>query len=125
MYSKVLTMLEILHRDDINKIQDILLKEYIIYSLNRLPDDFILPEYGYFIIIENFSELESNPIKFSHCELPSVNDDFFDEIELIEVKNDIVEVLFIIHNDFAISLVFYLSILPHDMKNHILTIMKK
>jgi len=98
-------MIEILDKTDIHKVHDKELKDYLIYSLNRLPNDFEYPEYGSFIIIENIDELKRNPIKFKTCELQSLENSLLDDIEIVEIKDDVIEIVFIIHNDFGVSLI--------------------
>lgn len=98
-------MIEILDKKDIHKVHDKELKDYLIYSLNRLPDDFEYPEHGSFIIIENIDELKRNPIKFKTCELQSIENGLLDSIEIVEIKDNVIEIVFIIHNDFAVSLI--------------------
>jgi hypothetical protein len=116
-------MIEILQRQNVHKIQDIQLKEYIQYSLDRLSNDFELPECGYFVVIENYDELKQNPIQLTYCVLPSIeNEDFINSIEIVETsKNqEIIEIIFILNNDFSISLVLHNNILPSTIKNRLL-----
>ena len=51
-------MIEILNKTDVNKIQDKQLKDYLEYSLKRLPENFDYPNDGYFVIIENQDEIK-------------------------------------------------------------------
>ena len=99
-------MIEILKPEDVDKVQHEKLKSYLDYSFKKLPDDFIYPEYGYFVIIESMEELQKEPVKLTLCQLPSIEEKaFFDFIEVVEQRYDVIEIVFIIHNDFGVSLI--------------------
>lgn len=108
-------MVEILKFDDVDKIEDIELKKYAQYSLDRLPDDYCYPEYGYFIIIENLDEIEGYKTKFTNFTLPSFENGLLDMIEIVEHKANIVEIVILIDNDFSVSLIMYQSIISDKL----------
>ena len=105
-------MIELLSKSDVNLIANPALKEYALYSFERLPSDYIYPDYGYFIVIEYFEELLQNPLPFSKCKLPSINDGLFDYIELVEQKEGILEIVILVDNDFGVSLILESKIIP-------------
>jgi len=110
-------MIELLNKGDVSLIKNPALKEYAIYSFDRLPSDFVYPEYGYFIIIEHFDELLKSPLLFSKCQLPSFNDGLFEHIELIEQKGDVLEIVILVDNDFGVSLILESKIVPKEILN--------
>lgn len=113
-------MIELLEKGDVSLIHNPALKEYATYSFERLPSDFVYPEYGYFIIIEHFDELLQNPLPFSKCKLPSLNDGLFEYIELVEQKGDILEIVILVNNDFGVSLILESKIVPKEILDKLL-----
>lgn len=113
-------MIELLNKGDVSLIMNPALKEYATYSFERLPSDFVYPEYGYFIIIEHFDELLQNPLPFSKCKLPSFNDGLLDYIELVEQKGDILEIVILVNNDFGVSLILESKIAPKEILDKLL-----
>ena len=77
-------MIEILNKSDVDKINDEKLKQYLIKSLNELPEDFDYPNDGYFVIIENQNEIKSTPITLSTCQLNSLDTGLYDDINMLE-----------------------------------------
>jgi len=114
-------MIEILSKDNYPPITNQSLQNYLHYSLQRLPQDFIYPEFGYFVIVEDLSELES-PHQFNGITLPSLLDDNFFEryVELVEFKDDIIEIVVSLDNDFGVSLIMEKSIIPIDILEKLL-----
>jgi hypothetical protein len=110
-------MIEILNRDDIYNIKNSAIREYLKNTIQNLSPEFHMPQDGYFVVIENFEELTQNPISLTHCILPSIYDGLIDNIEVVHQENNIIEIIFIINNEFSISLVMFSSILP----NHLLS----
>lgn len=113
-------MIELLSKSDVSLIANSALKEYAIYSFDRLPSDYIYPDYGYFIIIEHFEELLLNPLPFTKCKLPSITDGLFDYIELVEQKCGILEIVILVDNDFGVSLILKLKIIPNEILDKLL-----
>jgi hypothetical protein len=113
-------MIELLNKGDISLIKNPALKEYAIYSFDRLPSDFVYPEHGYFIIIEHFDELLKNPLPFSKCQLPSFNDSLFEHIELIEQKENVMEIVILVDNDFGVSLILESKIVSKEILDKLL-----
>lgn len=113
-------MIELLSKSDVSLIANPALKEYALFSFERLPSDYIYPDYGYFIVIENFEELLHNPLPFLKCKLPSINDGLFDYVELVEQKEGIFEVVILVDNDFGISLILESKILPNEILDKLL-----
>ena len=108
-------MIEILNKSDVNKINDEKLKQYLIKSLNELPEDFDYPNDGYFVIIENQNEIKSKPIKLSNCILNSLDEDLYDDINMVEIKDGIIEVLVFLDNDVNVSFVMLENILDLEI----------
>ncbi|NBK99631.1 MAG: hypothetical protein EOM50_16770 [Erysipelotrichia bacterium] len=113
-------MIELLNQGDVSQIMNPALKEYATYSFERLPSDFIYPDYGYFVIIEHFDELLQNPLPFSKCKLPSFNEGLLDYIELVEQKKDVLEVVILADNDFGVSLILESKIVPKEILDKLL-----
>lgn len=114
-------MIELLNKGDVSLIKNPALKEYALYSFDRLPSDFVYPEHGYFIIIEHFDELLQNPLPFSKCKLPSFNDGLFDYIELVEQSEGILEVLILFDSFFGVSLILESNIVPTEILDKLLS----
>jgi len=112
-------MIEILNRADIQNVKDEKIKEYLEYSFKRLPNNFEYPEYGYFVVIETIQELESNSIKLSKINLPSIDNGLFDFVELVEIQNEIVEVVILYDNDYGVSFIIPMSILDESHKERL------
>lgn len=113
-------MIELLSKSDVNLIANPALKDYALFSFERLPSDYIYPDYGYFIVIENFEELLHNPLPLSKCKLPSINDGLFDYIELVEQKEGILEIVILVDNDFGVSLILESKIIPIEILDKLL-----
>ena len=94
-------MIEILKPTDVGQVHDEKLKAYLTYSFNRLPDDYLYPDYGYFVIIESQIELEAEPIHLTHSTISSL----FEYIEMVEEKNGVIEIVQVLDSDFGVSLI--------------------
>jgi hypothetical protein len=114
-------IIEILQKSDCDRVEDLALRGYLEYSLQRLPEGFDyfehVGEYGYFCIVASFEDLKGDAIRLHDCNLRSVDDpSFWDYVELIEERRFdgrmVAEVLLRIDTDFLISLIFLKSILP-------------
>ena len=108
-------MIEILSKSDIDNIQDNKLKQYLIKSLNELPEDFDYLNDGYFVIIENQDEIKSKAIKLSNCTLNSLDEDLYDDINMVEIKDGIIEVLVFLDIDVNVSFVMLENILDLEI----------
>ena len=109
-------MIEILNKSDINKVGDISLKEYLQYSFRRLPLDYIYPTFGYFVVIESLEELINRDIKLSVKTIPSLTNGLYDNINMVELHNDIMEVVVFIDNDMCVSFIVPINILDENNK---------
>ena len=111
-------MVEIYEFSDILKVKDKSIKEYLEYAFKRLEDGYIYPKLGYFIVIENYDEL-LHPLKLKHYayKLPSIIDERFytSYLEVVEIKEDIVDILLLCNNEFGLNLVMKKEILPKDI----------
>ena len=96
-------MIKILSKKDLTQVSDPVLVTGINKEFKRLPKDFQYPEYGYFIVIEELTELihpiELNQIISEHtlrllCEC----------VEIVEVFEGYIQVLLVLNSDFGISL---------------------
>ncbi len=108
-------MIEILNKSDINKVKDQELKNYLDYSFKRLPENFDYPNDGYFVIIENQDEIKSKSIKLSNCTLNSLDEDLYDDINMVEIKDGIIEVLVFLDNDVNVSFIMLENILDLEI----------
>ncbi len=114
-------MLEILNKSDMAKVEDKNIKEYLEYSFNRLPNDFVYGVYGYFVVVENSDELKSETINLSKYILKGLYSGMLDSINMIEIKDDVLEILVFVDNDVNISFVvpvnFFDEIILNKLKN--------
>ncbi len=113
-------MIEILNKSDINKVKDQELKNYLDYSFKRLPENFDYPNDGYFVIIENQDEIKSKAIKLSNCILNSLDEDLYDDINMVESKDGIIEVLVFLDNDVNVSFIMNEKILQESVRDRLL-----
>ena len=114
-------MIEILNKSDINKVKDQELKDYLDYSFKRLPENFDYPNDGYFVIIETFKELIGECINLTNTQIPSLNTGLYDEINMVEIKDEIIEVIVFLDNDVSVSLILKTNILSTTDKARLLT----
>ena len=110
-------MIEILNKSDINKVKDQELKDYLDYSFKRLPENFDYPNDGYFVIIETSQELIGEDIQLTNTQIPSLNTGLYDGINMVEAKDEIMEVLIFLDNDLSISLILKTTILSSTHRN--------
>ena len=117
-------MIEILNKSDIVKVSNKEFVDYLQYSFNRLPSDFEYPSFGYFVIIESFDELENNIQLKNHKLPPITNSDFFElYYELYEIRDNILEIVLLLDNDFGISLIMDKNIIPNDIWSNLTKLM--
>ena len=109
-------MIEILNKTDINKIQNEKLKNHLNKSFERLTKEFDYPNDGYFVIIENQNEIKSTPITLSTCQLNSLDTGLYDDINMVEIEDGVVEILVFIDNDVNVAFVILENILDEDIK---------
>ena len=109
-------MIEILNKSDINKIQNEKLKNHLYKSFDRLTKEFDYPNDGYFVIIENQNEIKSTPITLSTCQLNSLDTGLYDDINMVEIEDGVVEILVFIDNDVNVAFVILENILDEDIK---------
>ena len=114
-------MIEILNKSDVNKVKDQELKDYLDYSFKRLPENFDYPIDGYFVMIETFEELIGECINLTNTQIPSLNTGLYDEINMVEIKDEIMEVLVFLDNDVSVSLILKTNILSTTDKARLLT----
>lgn len=112
-------MIIIHSQNDIAKIENKELQEYIEHSFSRMPTDLVenYEENGsYFVVIDSFDELTQKSIKIDECEIASIaNEEFFNNIELVEARGDILEVLIQFSTDISFALVMKIQIVPHHI----------
>ena len=109
-------MIEILNKSDINKIQNEKLKNHLYKSFERLTKEFDYPNDGYFVIIENQNEIKSTPITLSTCQLNSLDTGLYDDINMVEIEDGVIEILVFIDNDVNVAFVILENILDEDIK---------
>lgn len=107
-------MTEILNWSDIETIEDEAIKNYMLYTKQRAtkqqkPWDF--KNWGYWIIIDTWEELEK-PLIGIHFTLPTIQQGLLNQIEIYEEKFGVVELVFLLNNDFGISLVLKEKTIP-------------
>lgn len=109
-------MIEILNKTDINKVKNEKLKNHLYKSFDRLTKEFDYPNDGYFVIIENQNEIKSTPITLSTCQLNSLDTGLYDDINMVEIEDGVVEILVFIDNDVNVAFVILENILDEDIK---------
>ena len=109
-------MIEILNKTDINKIQNEKLKNHLNKSFERLTKEFDYPNDGYFVIIENQDEIKSTPITLSTCQLNSLDTGLYDDINMVEIEDGVIEILVFIDNDVNVAFVILEDMLDEDIK---------
>ena len=96
-------MIQILTKDDVNKVSDPIIAVGIREEFDRLSDDFLYPAYGYFIVIEKLEEL-TNPVELNTIIVQHTARSLVNSLELIEESKGYCQVLLILHADFGLSL---------------------
>ena len=109
-------MIEILNKSDINKLQNEKLKNHLYKSFDRLTKEFDYPNDGYFVIIENQNEIKSTSITLSNCILNSLDENLYDDINMVEIEDGVVEILVFIDNDVNVAFVILEDMLDEDIK---------
>jgi hypothetical protein len=122
-------IVEMLKPEDMSRVSDTLLRDYLGYSLNRLPEGFDYYhhtyEYGYFCIVTEMEELIGEAIVLSYWTLPSMKEEaFWERVELIEVQkngeiDDVVEILVRVDTDVTVSLIMREGILDEGMMDRV------
>lgn len=116
-------LIEILQESDIYRVEDVVLKSYLMYSLERLPEGFDyynhIKEYGYFVVVTELEDLIGTCIKLNYFELPPIDThSFFEQVELIETKTingtEVMEILIHVDTDITVSLIFRKEILNDE-----------
>ena len=75
-------MIPILCLDDVELVEDEVIKQGLLKEFARLPDDYKYPEYGYFIVIESAEELEQ-PIPLVYGSQSFVPQPISDWVEMV------------------------------------------
>ncbi len=109
-------MIEILNKEDINKVHDEKLKNHLYKSFDRLTKEFDYPNDGYFVIVENQNEIKSTPISLSTCQLNSLDTGLYDDINMVEIEDEVVEILVFIDNDVNVAFVMLENMLDIEVK---------
>jgi len=104
-------MIEILGKDAINQIADEALRSYAARAFKELSEEVAYPDDGCFVAIDFTHELETNPLRLTLCELPSINDGLLDGIEIVIQQEDILELFIVINDGFWVSLLLHTSLL--------------
>lgn len=93
-------MIEILSKADVEKISDPVLRAGVLQEFERLPDDYVYPEYGYFIVVEDRDDLESVENIISKYTTRSLQEC----VEMVEEFNGYVQIVLVLEADFGLSL---------------------
>jgi hypothetical protein len=88
-------------------------KTYLTHSKSIIPnsDEWDFTHWGYWIIIDNFEEL-NKPIILNGLTLPSIKDGLFERLELIEERFGVYELVVLLDNDFGVGLLICTEIIP-------------
>lgn len=112
-------MIEILSKSDVNKVDDEKLKSYLYKSFDRLPTDFNYPNDGYFVIVENQNEIKTKSINLSIARINGFEAGLYEDINMVEIDEEIIEILVFIDNDINVSFIMYEGILDEGIKERI------
>ena len=96
-------MIPIYSIEDVELVDDKILRDGLEAEFARLPDDYLYPTYGYFIVIESIEELR-HPISLQHTTLSYTPQPLSDYIEMIEEFDGYSQVVCIFEADFGVSL---------------------
>lgn len=96
-------MIPIYSIEDVELVDDKILRDGLEAEFARLPDDYLYPSYGYFIVIESIEELR-HPISLQHTTLSYTPQPLSDYIEMIEEFDGYSQVVCIFEADFGVSL---------------------
>ena len=115
-------MKEILNWRDIDTITDEKIKRYMLITKEKAtkqqkPWDF--KNWGYWVTIDEWGELEK-PLIGTHFSLPSISQGLLNHLEIFEEHFGVCEMVFLLDNDFGISLVMQDSIIPYFEKSALL-----
>ena len=98
-------MIEILNKSDINKVTDTTMQEYLKSGFGRLPKEYLYPDYGYFIVVEDFKELIGEDIQLFNTTIPSLYTGLYDSINMVELNDEMMEILIFLDNDISVSFI--------------------
>ena len=113
-------MIEILSKSKVREIEDQEIRDYLEYSFSRLPSDYLYPDYGYFVVIESFDELDRDEISLSFCTLPSFNKGLLDLINMVEVKETLIEIIILVDSDINVSFIVKMDEVPQNYLDEML-----
>lgn len=89
--------------EDIELVDDEILRAGLHKEFDRLPENYLYPEYGYFVVIESFEELQ-HPIPLEHYSLAFTPEPLSDFVEMIEEFDGYSQVVCILEADFGVAL---------------------
>jgi len=97
-------IVEIFREDDISKVPDKRVQEYIYGRFKILDEHFDPSREGYFIYVDDVATFEIKQT-LSFTEIPSIKEGLFKRLEQVEITNSIIEISFLVNNDFMLSIV--------------------
>ena len=100
---KAFKMIHILSTKDIEFVRDEVIRAGLEAEFKRLPDDYLYPSYGYFIVIESIEELH-HPIKLQNSVISQIPEPLSDYVEMIEEFDGYSQIVCILEADFGVSL---------------------
>ena len=84
-------------------VRDEVIRAGLKAEFKRLPDDYLYPTYGYFIVIESIEELH-HPILLQNSAISQIQEPLSDYVEMIEEFDGYSQVVCILEADFGVSL---------------------
>jgi hypothetical protein len=96
-------MIHILSTKGIELVSDEVIRAGLEAEFKRLPDDYLYPNYGYFIVIESIEELQ-HPILLQNSAISQIPEPLSDYVEMIEEFEGYSQIVCILEADFGVSL---------------------
>lgn len=104
-------MIPINNKKDVGLVSNPVLRAGLYKEFERLPKEFRYPDFGYFIVLETFKELEElkalENIKGHYTKAPYTN-----YIEMIELFDKYAQVVCLLDADFGVSLFVSEELMP-------------
>ena len=98
-------------REDVCKITDPVLREGVEKEFERSPDDYMYPEYGYFIVIETVKEW-NDPVELNALISQYTARSLDECVELVEEFEGYSQMVLVLNADFGVNLFVSNKLIP-------------